>query len=86
MGIKTNKWNYFEANNNFDEVVTQTIEEGPQMITREGEDYVVVLSAEVFQKLIHQKNTLYDFFKQSPFADVKLNVNRDKSKGRELII
>lgn len=39
-------WQVQEAKQRFSELVRKTLEEGPQVVTRHGEEVVVVLAAE----------------------------------------
>lgn len=44
-------WQLQEAKNRFSELVERTLSEGPQLVTRRGQDAVVVLSVRDFQRL-----------------------------------
>ena len=44
-------WQLQEAKSRFSEVVERTLSEGPQMVTRRGQDAVVVLSAQDYRSL-----------------------------------
>lgn len=45
-------WQLQEAKSRFSEVVDLSLSEGPQMVTRRGQDAVVVLSALEYRRLI----------------------------------
>jgi len=44
-------WQLQEAKNRFSELVERTLSEGPQLVTRRGQDAVVVLSVRDFQRM-----------------------------------
>lgn len=44
-------WQLQEAKQQFSELVRRTLEEGPQVVTRHGEEVVVVISIEEFRRM-----------------------------------
>lgn len=44
-------WQLQEAKSRFSEVVELTLKEGPQMVTRRGQDAVVILSANDYRRM-----------------------------------
>jgi prevent-host-death family protein len=44
-------WQLQEAKQKFSQLVRRALEEGPQVVTRHGEEVVVVLSAQEFRRL-----------------------------------
>jgi prevent-host-death family protein len=61
--------------------------EGPQVVTRQGKEQVVLLPAEQFAQLtsrVRQPKSLVRFFAESPLASVTLDLNRDPDSGREI--
>ena len=44
-------WQLQEAKQKFSELVRRTLEEGPQVVTRHGEEVVVVVPAEEFRRM-----------------------------------
>lgn len=64
-----NEWELQEAKNRLSEVVRKAQEEGPQIITLGGEDAVVVVAANDYQKVAKRpKINLVDFFRRSPWS------------------
>src|SRR5688572_13214479 len=55
-----NTWQLAEAKNKFSEVFTRTIEEGPQRVTRRGEE-IVLLSAGEYDELVASTKPKKDF-------------------------
>lgn len=81
----TNKWQLQDAKNRLSEVVRKACAEGPQVITLRGDDAVVVVAADEYQKLSRKpKGSLVDFFHRSPLAGVELEVKRSRDTGRKV--
>jgi prevent-host-death family protein len=59
-------WTVAEAKAKFSEVLQKAQKEGPQRITRRGEEAVVVVSKKEWERKTKRKGTLLDFFKNSP--------------------
>ncbi len=71
----------------FSEVFRLARTEGPQRITRQGKEGVVMLPVEQYDRLMvksHQPKSIVQFFRESPLVGVKLNLERDKDTGRDL--
>jgi len=77
-------WQLQEAKNKFSEVVEQALHDGPQFVTRRGQDAVVVLSAKDYRRLSRSQTSLVDFFRTSPLAGVELDVARSRDRGRRV--
>jgi len=84
MITKSKKWQLQEAKNRFSEVVRKASEEGPQTVTKNGKDSVVVLSADDYRKLEQPKTSLVEFFKKSPLSEVGIDIKRDKTPARSI--
>jgi antitoxin Phd len=76
-------WQVQEAKNKFSEVINDAANEGPQIITRHGEQVAVVISFDYYARLIMPKTDLVEFFQTSPLAKVELNLERDRSFDRD---
>ena len=77
-------WQMQAAKNKFSEVIEQALHSGPQIVTIKGMETVVVLSMEEYRKLTHSKNSLLEFFRNSPLYDVNLDLERDSETGRDV--
>ncbi len=77
-------WQLQEAKNRFSEVVKKALTEGPQTVTRHGEEIVVVLSKAEYNRLKKSQGSLVDFFRQSPLVGVELDLERDQSLPRDI--
>jgi len=80
-------WQLQTAKARFSELFRRARTEGPQVVTRQGKEQVVVLPAEQFARLIkraRQPKSLVRFFAESPLASVRLDLSRDRDLGREI--
>lgn len=77
-------WQLQEAKNKLSQVVKQAREVGPQVITVHGKETAVVISADDYRTLTHQKESLLEFFQNSPLKGVELDTARSKDLGREI--
>lgn len=60
---------------------------GPQRITRQGKEGVVMLSDEQYERLLtqsRQPKSLVQFFRESPLVGVKLDLERNQDTGRDV--
>lgn len=76
-------WQLQEAKNKFSEVVEEAVKHGPQIITRRGVETAIVLSYTEYRKMMLSQKKLSEFFRESPLAEVELDLTRDKSEARE---
>ena len=80
-------WQLQTAKARFSEVFRLARTEGPQLITRQGKEGVVMMPVEQFDQLVvrsHQPESLVQFFRESPLVGVKLDLERDKDTGRDI--
>ena len=76
-------WQLQEAKNKFSRVVTDAIQDGPQVITRHGVEVAIVLSMTEYRKLITSNKKLSQFFRESPFRGIELDLRRDTTPQRD---
>lgn len=84
---KSQPWQLQTAKAQFSELFRRARTEGPQVVTRQGKEQVVVLPAEQFARLIkrgRQPKNLVKFFAESPLASITLDLSRDVDSGREI--
>ena len=79
----THTWQLQEAKNKLSELVNEAEKQGPQIITRHGEQVAVVLSYEDYSRLVKPKTDLLEFFQSSPLARIELDLERDHSLDRD---
>jgi antitoxin Phd len=77
-------WQLQDAKNQFSEVVKKAMTEGPQIVTRHGEEVVVILSKVEYDRLQKSQTNLLEFFRQSPLVGIDLDLERDKSLPRDI--
>jgi antitoxin Phd len=77
-------WQLQEAKNRFSEVVNKALEEGPQTVTRHGEEIVVILSKAEYNRLVKSQTSLLEFFRQSPMVGIELDLERNLSLPRDV--
>jgi len=80
-------WQIQTAKAKFSEVFRRARTEGPQRITRQGKEGVVMIADEQYQHLVgksHQPKSLVQFFRESPLVGIDLNLERAEDEGREI--
>jgi prevent-host-death family protein len=60
------RWQLQEAKQRFSEIVRQAHDDGPQVVTRRGEEVVVVVSIEEYRRLSGSKPDFKDFLLSAP--------------------
>ena len=80
-------WPVQDAKARFSEVFRLARNQGPQHITRQGKETVVMISNEHYEKLIGrslQPKSLVQFFRQSPLAGIDLDLERSRDEERPI--
>ncbi len=77
-------WKLYEAKNKLSELIDKSISQEPQVVTRRGEEVVVVLSTEEYGRLRKTELSLVDFFRSPPLMVVELDLERDKTLPRDV--
>jgi antitoxin Phd len=80
-------WQIQTAKARFSEVFRRARTDGPQRITRQGKEGVVMISDEQYQQLMvksRQPKSIVQFFRESPLAGLDLDLERDKDTGRDV--
>ena len=62
-------WQLAEAKNRLSEVINKALNEGPQRITRRGEDAVVLMSEAEYQKVMGEKMGFSQYLCSAPSMD-----------------
>ena len=77
-------WQLAEAKNKFSEVFTRTIEDGPQRVTRRGEE-IVLISGDEYEALVHAKpkKNFIEHLLNGPSLE-GLDLTRDTSPMRDV--
>lgn len=77
-------WTVAKAKAQLSQVIEQALTTGPQTITRNGRNAVVVVSVEEWECKTKRKGSLADFFAESPLRNSGLVIKRDREKPREI--
>ncbi|HEY6904987.1 MAG TPA: type II toxin-antitoxin system Phd/YefM family antitoxin [Candidatus Acidoferrales bacterium] len=81
------RWQLQTAKARFSELFRRARSEGPQWVTRQDKEAVVVLPAEEFERLkarSRQPQSLVEFFAESPLAKVAIDLEREPDYGRTI--
>ena len=76
-------WQLQEAKQRFSELVRRTLEEGPQVVTRHGEEVVVVVPVEEFRRMNGEKPSFKEFLLSAPDLSV-LDLERPREFPRDV--
>ena len=76
-------WQLQEAKSRFSEVVDLTLTEGPQLVTRRGEEAVVILAATDYHRLVGDAPNLIDHLLNAPRGEA-LAIERSGEPIRDL--
>lgn len=82
--MNISSWQLQEAKSKFSQLVEKALNNGPQFVTKHGNNAVVVISFEEYQKMTKPKVDLVSFLRSSPLANFDLDVTRDKSPARDI--
>lgn len=78
-------WQLQDAKSKFSQVVNRAIKDGPQIVTRHGEEVVVILSVDDYHRMTQPKPSLLTLLLESPLIDSGLEIQRDREDfGREI--
>jgi prevent-host-death family protein len=77
-------WTVAEAKARFSEVIDRARTEGPQVVTRNGQEAAVIVSKEEWERKAHRSGNLAEFFAASPLRGAKLKVPRRKGRLRKV--
>ena len=82
--MSTQAWTVAEAKARFSEVIDKAKSDGPQTITRNGRNAVVVVAAEEWEKKTKRKGNLAEFFAASPLRAAGLKIKRLPGRVRKV--
>lgn len=80
-----NTWQLQEAKSRFSEVVDLSLKKGPQMVTRRGQDAVVILSAAEYRRLSGNTPSLLTTLLNAPRGKA-LDLDRSAEPIRNLTL
>lgn len=76
-------WQLQEAKQKLSEVVKRAADEGPQVVTRHGEDVAVVLSIHDYRQLAQARPSFKEFLRTGPSFE-GLAIKRSKAAARRV--
>ena len=79
-------WSVAAAKARLSELIDQAHRRGPQMITRNGRDTAVVVSAEEWERKTKRTGNLAEFLAASPLRGSRLRVKRSKERPRRIAL
>lgn len=82
----SDSWQLQEAKNKFSSLVESAQHDGPQVVTRNGKEVVVILSVDDYHKLTKPKKNLAKFIRKSPLSGVDIDISRDETAARDLAL
>lgn len=77
-------WSVAQAKAKLSEVLTKARDEGPQFISRNGRDAVVVVSAEEWEAKTRRRGSLAEFLLSSPLKGAHLDTDRLPDEPRDV--
>lgn len=77
------RWQLQEAKQKFSQLVRRALDEGPQVVTRHGEEVVVVISAKEFRRLTGSVPDFKAFLLSGPDLSL-LTLERTRDLPREV--
>ena len=78
-------WQLQEAKSHFSEVVDLTLTEGPQLVTRRGQEVVVIVAARDYRRLSGETPSLRATLLNAPRGDVP-DLERSREPVRDLVL
>ncbi|MCF6299508.1 MAG: type II toxin-antitoxin system Phd/YefM family antitoxin [Proteobacteria bacterium] len=77
-------WQLQEAKSKFSQLVDKAMQHGPQIVTKHGDEAVVILSIEDYKKMMSPELDLLEFFNDSPLRGLELDLDRLKDLPRDM--
>jgi len=77
------RWQLQDAKQRFSQLVRTAQDEGPQVVTRHGEEVAVVVSIEEYRRLTADKPDFKDFLLSAPDLDL-LEIARTTERARTI--
>jgi antitoxin Phd len=79
------QWQVQEAKQRFSEVLRRAHDDGPQIVTRHGQDIAVIIDIEEYRRLRgHEKSDFIDFLMAGPPFPDDIGVRRSDDLPREI--
>lgn len=82
--MQENIWQLQDAKSKFSQLVDNAMRHEPQIVTKHGNNAVVVISFEDYLKFIKPKDNLISFLRGSPLMGLDLEITRNKETPRDI--
>ena len=82
--MTTDIWTVAQAKAKFSEVIERSLSSGPQTVTRNGRDAVVIVSSAEWQRKTKRIGNLAEFFAASPLRGAAVKFTRAKDRPRKI--
>ena len=79
-------WSVAEAKAHLSELLEHAIHNGPQAITRRGEEIAVVVSIDEWRRKANRSGSLAEFLAASPLRDSDLQADRVDTPARDVAL
>lgn len=79
-------WSVADAKARLSELLDQVVHDGPQAITRRGQEIAVVVSIEEWHRKTNRSGSLAEFLAASPLRDSDLEVDRVDLPARDVAL
>ena len=77
-------WQLQVAKSRLSELVRMVADQGPQAISVRGKQEAIILSKLDYEQLIGKKESLVEFMQQSPLRGLNLELDRNRTKTRNI--
>ena len=81
--MQENTWQLQDAKSKFSQLVDNAMRHEPQIVTKHGNNAVVVISFEDYLKFIKPQDNIVSFLRNSPLMELDLDMNRSKDTPRD---
>lgn len=82
--MKNNTWQLQDAKSKFSQLVNNAIHHEPQIITKHGQNAVVIIAFDEYKSMTKPSSDLVSFFRDSPLSDSALDLSRSNDLPREI--
>ncbi len=87
--MKKNTWQLQDAKSKFSQLVENAMQHEPQIVTKHGNNAVVIISFEDYKKITHPKTAghktdLVTFLRDSPLMGAELDISRNRELPRDV--
>jgi len=82
--MENNTWQLQDAKSKFSQLVDKAMHNKPQIVTKRGQNAVVIISFDDYKEMTTPDTSLIGFFRSSPLIDADLDLSRSAELPREV--